>query len=345
MNKIFINRLIITTSFITGVTVLGTHIHVFAADFAIGGTFGNRVNMEALGTFNGLFTLDDSGNLTNWNIITQPFTPDFNPNFKAQQIRYSNLTGTLTGNGDFAFSVQEDSGQRAPNTFWIGFDHLNNGTTRSITLADMANGEVGVVYELLPFPQLPAGASHGFELQNTCCFRDIFTGFAVSLDTGGSQDDPILPVRDANGRFRLLDITSGAWVDPPLVSSYQFTMDSSSSLFSGILDFPTGFNSSFTVSSGGQELGSFGPGDAFFFPGEGVSEFTISDINPLVDSEDPLAFPIQLAFNTTTASFSMTPIIEGNPPQDASTPEPSTLLGLGTLALAGTTLLRRKHNP
>ncbi|MDA0866904.1 MAG: hypothetical protein O2890_10890, partial [Cyanobacteria bacterium] len=37
----------------------------------------------------------------------------------------------------------------------------------------------------------------------------------------------------------------------------------------------------------------------------GVRKFTISEINPAVDSSNPVAFPLQLEFNTNTASFEM----------------------------------------
>jgi hypothetical protein len=73
-------------------------------------------------------------------------------------------------------------------------------------------------------------------------------------------------------------------------------------------------------------LGSFVPGQSFTFPNGGVSEFSVSGISPLVDPSNPSAFPLELGFNTATASFTQQAI-----------PEPSVLSlvmsGMGVLAL------------
>jgi hypothetical protein len=156
---------------------------------------------------------------------------------------------------------------------------------------------------------------------------------------GLTQDNPFLPTRRIDNGWLIEDMPSGAWGDPPMTPGFHYTMVSDS-LFSSILDFPTGIDSDnrFTVSVGDQTLGAFGPGQSVDFQallGAAVSEFTISGIDPLVDSEDPTAFPLRLAFTTPTASFRMDPL-----PEPQGVPEPGLLLGMGAVAALS---LRIRH--
>lgn len=135
---------------------------------------------------------------------------------------------------------------------------------------------------------------------------------------------------------------SGNWYDPPIVDRYHIEM-TGSSLFTDILDFPVGFNNLFTVEVQGIVLGQFGPGQSVHFAdfasllgsflvnGEGVTDFGVSGISPLVDPDDPRGFPIKLRFNTSTASFIMVPI---------PIPEPGTAMVLGVV---GASLLWRRR--
>ena len=156
---------------------------------------------------------------------------------------------------------------------------------------------------------------------------------------GTCQDNPILPNRIGPRVFDFDNVPRGQWYDPPAAFGFEYTM-TSDSLFTQILNFPIGIDADdlFTVTAGDTVLGEFGAGQSVDFVsllGSGVSSFTITGIDPLVDGSDPTAFPLQLDFNTPTASFEMRAL--------ASTPEPSTFLGLSTIALAGGTLLRRKR--
>jgi hypothetical protein len=54
-------------------------------------------------------------------------------------------------------------------------------------------------------------------------------------------------------------------------------------------------------------------------PGGGVSSFEIFGIKPKVDSADGGAFPLQLAFNTASANFTMRAV-----------PEPSSIVLIGS---------------
>lgn len=148
------------------------------------------------------------------------------------------------------------------------------------------------------------------------------------------QDRPILPSTSENGRHVFDHVDSGMWFDPPLTSSYEFIADSDT-LFSQILDFPAGFDAPFTLSVDGNVVGQFNAGDSFSFaslPGGGASQFTISGISPLADVDDPLGFPLKLAFTTSTGSFSM---------QALNVPEPGAITMLIAVMLASARIRRR----
>jgi hypothetical protein len=132
---------------------------------------------------------------------------------------------------------------------------------------------------------------------------------------GAWQDRAILPTSSSVGQYEFTNVASGQWFDPPLVSSLRYTA-TNGTLFSEIQEFPAGFDT-LTLSVDGNSLGQFAAGESFSFqsfPSGGVSEFIISGINPLVDVEDPLGFPLKLAFTTPTGSFIMA----------AAVPEPAT---------------------
>ncbi len=155
------------------------------------------------------------------------------------------------------------------------------------------------------------------------------------LPPGSSQDDPILPDNfddlslDNLPTWIFEDVPSGAWYDPPSVSAYKFET-TSASVFEEILDFPTGFSDPLEVLVGGTSLGTFGPGESVNLGG--VSSFVVSGINPLVDAADPLAFPIQLAFDTPTASFTMTGV--------AAVPEATSIAVWCLLACVGVVFVK-----
>lgn len=139
----------------------------------------------------------------------------------------------------------------------------------------------------------------------------VFISLA-GISPGSSENNPVLPGGMEDGSFSFVGVVTGAWVDPPVAEGFRYTMNSDS-LFTEIQDFPTGFPNPFTVSVNGQELGEFGPGDSVDFtqfPGGGVKEFTITGLTPLVDPENPVAFPLKVGFDTETADFTMGAILD-----------------------------------
>ncbi len=145
------------------------------------------------------------------------------------------------------------------------------------------------------------------------------------IDTGTTGPVTFQPIV-----WEFIDVPSGWWFDPLPTDGFLYDM-TGGSLFTDILDFPSGFSDPFDVWAEGSLLGSFGPGDSVDFVttlGHGVSAFAIHGINPLVDPTDPLAFPLQLAFDTPTADFQMQGFTTDSA---AAVPEPSALI----LALVG----------
>ena len=124
---------------------------------------------------------------------------------------------------------------------------------------------------------------------------------------GSTQNNPILPDIQRPGDFTFIRVVGGRWVDPPLAEGYAYSI-LSDSLFTAILDFPTGFSAPFTVSVDGAVIGSYSPGESVDFtgfPDGGVPSFTVTGISPAVDPNDPAAFPLQVDFNTIQADFRM----------------------------------------
>jgi hypothetical protein len=155
---------------------------------------------------------------------------------------------------------------------------------------------------------------------------------------GASQYYPFLPSEESpHGGFWIFVIfwagyfgnpelvEEWLWEDPPMASGFHYAIQSDV-LFKEIANFPTGFSNLFTVSVNGTVLGQFGPGQSVVFSdyaaqlgsfltnGTGVTQFDVTGIAPLVDSQNQQGFPLQLGFDQTNVviSMTMTPI---GPPQ------------------------------
>lgn len=162
---------------------------------------------------------------------------------------------------------------------------------------------------------------------------DIETSIS-EFEEPGTVDLPLIPDSSTTNldgsvtwTFSTAGITlcvSGCWVDPPVSDAFTYNM-TNSALFTNIADFPTGFAADFEVSVGGSSLGTFGPGDSVDFsgyPGGGVSTFIVSGITPITELNSAEAFPLELVFDTSGATFEMT------------SSAPVAAPGLGDLGLA-----------
>ena len=154
---------------------------------------------------------------------------------------------------------------------------------------------------------------------------------SVTPLAGSWPDRAILPTSAHSQHTNSPACRAAVGSSRPLGPEITFTANSGT-LVSSIAGFPTGFEDPFTVSVGGVVVGQFTADQSVSFqsfPGGGVSEFVISGIDPFED--DPLGFPLKLAFVTPTGSFAISAV-----------PEPAAhmLLILAILALSGS---RRDH--
>lgn len=135
--------------------------------------------------------------------------------------------------------------------------------------------------------------------------------------------------------FVFEDVPSGRWFDPVAADGFHYVIEGDS-LFTRIIDFADGFDQPFRVFAEGEDLGLFGENDSIDFAdllGRGVTSFTVLGITPLVDGGDPLAFPIQLAFNTEVATFAQFAV--------TAVPEPASI----SVIAAGLLLARTRRRP
>lgn len=171
----------------------------------------------------------------------------------------------------------------------------------------------------------------------------------VANEPGSSQQNPIMPNVTLPNRWEFTDVPRRTWSDPPTAYGFRYEM-TSDSVFTQILDFPTGFTKPFTVLVKDVILGEFTAGNNVNFGnystllgnlliGNGVKQFSVTGLN--VDPSNPGVFPIKLDFNTETANFNMHAILNE---ESQSVPEPSVMLGLFTSGsfLAGVVRKRRQ---
>lgn len=215
------------------------------------------------------------------------------------------LAGTT--NTDFFQSGPADHG----SVFDFAFGNLNPGQSRTFNIfygaAPNLAAAQSAITQLNPqvwsFGQSTSGVTPAND-QPTFLFA--FNGVGGG-EPGSSPANPILPFVPAPGEFFFPAPQPRRWFDPPLVSSFDYSLVGGS--FSSFI-LPPGFSGLDLVVGGMTfaDLISDGVKEYFFstdFGLSGVTEFTIADISPLVDAADPTAFPTFLDFTPGATSLTM----------------------------------------
>jgi hypothetical protein len=249
----------------------------------------------------------------------------------------SNTTNISGGNVGGIESPPNESGNFDPNEVGI---YLKSGTLNLYGSAFSLSGAFAGIYANT------AGTYStltGTLLDGTALNTTLFLANGVTYEDlgGGTQKNAILPDVNGDGMYTFHGVPSGAWFDPPMVGTYQFTM-TDGNFFTNILAFPTNIGDAdgkFAVSVGNTLIGVFGEGESVSFAdfgfANGVTAFTISGISPLVDGANPLGFPVKLAFSSPFTSFTMEGIT-------ITAPEPGTLT-LILVGLAGCAVRRNRR--
>jgi len=322
------------------------NIQLFSQGGVFNGFWSNLVPLPTGSQAGTSYTIFATNTLNQTSSLTIPnkFTPLPAGLVPAQHIAYGSTNGQTTVSWDRVFvggvevseyqvriSQQNSNGTIGTTFFTASFPPTSVAQTSTRAAFVVPTGVVS--------PGQTVEFSIGAAIQNSQgAILDRSRNFAAftTIQAGGSsQSYPILPTGFLPGSFRFVSVATGSWFDPTTAPGFHYVMESAGSLFTEILNFPTGFISPFEVFSGGIDFGSFGPGTQLIFPGSGVSEFTVAGIQPLVDANNPIAFPLQLQFSTPTASFDMialTPV-----------PGPATLilLTLGISTMGGITWRHR----
>jgi hypothetical protein len=185
---------------------------------------------------------------------------------------------------------------------------------------------------------------------------------------GSSQRNPLLPDNFEDGWHSFNNLANRLWFDPPTAAGFTFKIGDAAtnggsggtgdgcivdkslialtpnptepSLFTKILGFPSGVDADklFSVLVGDKEIGKFKPNEVVDFVallGYGVSEFSVTGIDAIIDQKNPLAFPIKLESNRDKFSLKM---------RAEAVPELSEIAGIVTSAafFAGLVFKRKR---
>lgn len=154
-------------------------------------------------------------------------------------------------------------------------------------------------------------------------------GGVGGIEPGLTPELPILPFVPAPGQFTFESPIPQRWFDPPSVDGFIYSLEGGTFIAVGAPPESMGFGEIVLVIDG-VVVDELDPGEIFYFLDKGyagITTFELRGISPLVDPENPLAFPTWLDFTPGATGLSMTAI--------AAVPEP----GQWAMMLAGLMLL------
>lgn len=230
-------------------------------------------------------------------------------------------------------------------------------------IVTLKSGEQELVYETKPFPipldnrednniinnPLPVPVISPREELLLPCLFDPKCAFVIPDIPREPEQDIVMPDFSAPGMWGFINVFRGGNFDPPTAYGFRYKMVSDS-LFTEIIEFPTGFAKPFGVLVKDVFLGEFQRGDRVPFSnykdllgnlltdGIGVEEFSVVGLN--VDPTNPTAFPLRLDFNTEIASFNMYAIFNE---ESQSIPEPGIVFAILTFGTFGAGVLLKRQ--
>jgi probable HAF family extracellular repeat protein len=269
--------------------------------------------------------------------------------------------GTLGGNGSFAVAIN-NKGQVVGSDTTTG----NGGLSHAFIWED---GKMADLNSLIPmgspwFLQQVSDINDQGQILGQGLNRGTgkIHSFLLNPIPGTSQRNPLLPSSFENKWQIFENVLNRHWYDPPTAAGFTFkigdnvvsssdeiiagTIPPEPSLFTKILSLPSGIDADelFSVLVGGKEIGKFKPNEVVDFVallGYGVSEFSVTGIDAIIDPKNPVAFPIKLESNQDRFSFKMRAMEQE---EIEAVPEPSEIAGIVTsVALFGGMLFKRKR--
>ncbi|MDY6804376.1 MAG: hypothetical protein SXA11_11285 [Cyanobacteriota bacterium] len=322
----------------------------------------NNGGTVAYSTTHGVLT-SNGPTITDTNLFPAHWFMDPSINDLGRAVFHTHFYGS--GRGIFTSNGTGDNDFIAGNTnpfTWIQSPSINKGGTVAF-LADLPTGDRGIYtgHDLAAKVIGKGDILNGSLVTDLSVDRESINDkgqiafwaklangtegiFRADPEAGDSQFNPLLPDFTVGSLYKFRDEHRYKWFDPPSAYGFKYTMVEDS-LFTSILNFPTGFDNPFTVVVGDTILGEFSPGESVDFVdllGGGVKEFLVTGLD--VDPADPTVFPIQLDFNTETASFDMLALVNKDSEDPAKTPEPGSVFGLLVFgAIASSTVRKRRH--
>jgi len=247
----------------------------------------------------------------------------------------------ITGDG---FDDEFKTGYRVSSN-QLASREIDVRDVNSVLVSGDAYEQLNLSVNITGTTEIDGGGALGIKSYGEEGFSDDFW-ISLVIGEGSSQYNPIMP--DASdmeaGTYFFNDVQSGAWFDPEPWDTFVFSM-AGDSLFTDIFSFPTDFGDTFEVlfndaSNGWSSLGDFDLLDSLNFSqslaGKDVNEFMVAGIDNPGGSHQ---FPLQLGFDTPTASFKMQGVdfdafFASKGAIDVLEPSSFAIFGLGLLGLA-----------
>lgn len=193
---------------------------------------------------------------------------------------------------------------------------------------DEGGGDEGGGVELASLMAATADEGGSSEPVSPVTFIFAFGGVG-GIEPGLTPELPILPFVPAPGQFTFDAPTPQRWFDPPSVDGFVYSLAGGSFIAVGAPPESLGFGT-VTLVIDGMVVAELDPGELFDFVAAGytgLTRFELRGISPLVDPDNPLAFPTWLDFTPGATGLTMSAI--------AAVPEP----GQWAMLLAGLMLL------